>query len=1064
MRAKSKLLSSLVAYAIIFSLALSLGNVVVAQTDPVVPADAFTIELEGGARTGAWVDEVIITEEPVAAAAITRLGLGELDIYAFSITDPDLFATVLANPNIDYVKNVGSHNEFTFNPVPFFNDGRLNPFGFPNVREAMNKLVDRNYIASEIQGGLAIPKYTALSAAFADAKDRYPDLVAGIVSKYAYNKAVAEAEISAEMEAQDAYIHPSKGTWHYDGQEIEILILARVEDERLVMGEYVAAQLEDIGFKCTVLPTTTAEASAIWLWTDPAVGDCHIYTGGWVTTVVSRDQGGNFAFFYTDMGYPVPLWLAYDTDPEFYEVCRKLNQNDFSTMEERRALFAKALPMSMEDSARIWLTDKEGFSAFRSNVCLAADTAGGIYGSWMWGHTVHFRGADGQPAMGGSMKIAMPSMLPLPPNPIAGSNWVYDMFWIRATGDGGWARDVRDGLMWPHKFEKAEVTVQTGLPVGVSTDLGHDWVTLSFAPSIQVPGDAWADWNAATQQFIPASTRFPGGTTAMRKSVVYYPKDIFEVPLHDGSILSMGDFIIGAILTFDRAKEASPIYDSSAVPSFNSFMSAFKGVRFIIDNPNYGLIVETYTDSWTLDAELMATHWWPVYAQGPAMWHTLAVAIRAEADKQLAFSSPKATELGVEWMSFIGGPSLTILRNQLTLAKAANYIPYAPTMGQYVTAEEAARRYNNLAAWSAISGKGHFWVANGPFYLEAAYQLTKVIQLARFEDYPGPADRWLFLAPCSSQPVEEYNLVISSTAGGTVTAPGEGTFLYDEGAVVNLLAEAVEGYRFVNWAGDVDTIASIFAASTTVTMQGDYQITARFASVVASKTETVTDDTVNARTEADTEIDVSGTATVTVAKYGENPGEDPPTGLGLLGKYIDVYVPDTEDVTEIEMRLYYTDAESAGAGVADEFFRLLWWDGTEWAWCSHTGADTSARYIWAKIRADTTPSLADLGGTPFDGGYEGPSDVPRFGCFIATAAYGTDTAEEIGILREFRDTVLLPRSLGAGLVSIYYRTSPPVADFISRYELVRAVVRVGLVDRIVTVLNWSQAWWSVMGR
>ena len=84
-------------------------------------------------------------------------------------------------------------------------------------------------------------------------------------------------------------------------------------------------------------------------------------------------------------------------------------------------------------------------------------------------------------------------------------------------------------------------------------------------------------------------------------------------------------------------------------------------------------------------------------------------------------------------------------------------------------------------------------------------------------------------------------------------------------------------------------------------------------------------------------------------------------------------------------------------------------------------------------------------------------------CFIATAAYGTDTAKEIDILREFRDAVLLPNSLGAEFVSLYYRTSPPIADFISQQEVLRTVVRVGFVDPIVKILNWSHNLWSAKG-
>ena len=73
-----------------------------------------------------------------------------------------------------------------------------------------------------------------------------------------------------------------------------------------------------------------------------------------------------------------------------------------------------------------------------------------------------------------------------------------------------------------------------------------------------------------------------------------------------------------------------------------------------------------------------------------------------------------------------------------------------------------------------------------------------------------------------------WNLAISSTAGGNVTDPGEGDFPYEEGAVVALMAEAEEGYIFVNWTGDVATIADVNAASTTITMDAACSITANF--------------------------------------------------------------------------------------------------------------------------------------------------------------------------------------------------------------------------------------------
>ena len=75
---------------------------------------------------------------------------------------------------------------------------------------------------------------------------------------------------------------------------------------------------------------------------------------------------------------------------------------------------------------------------------------------------------------------------------------------------------------------------------------------------------------------------------------------------------------------------------------------------------------------------------------------------------------------------------------------------------------------------------------------------------------------------------ESYTLTIISTAGGSVTTPGEGTFTYAEGQVVNLLAEPEAGYQFVNWTGDMGTIVNVNAALTAITTNDSYSIRANF--------------------------------------------------------------------------------------------------------------------------------------------------------------------------------------------------------------------------------------------
>jgi len=62
-------------------------------------------------------------------------------------------------------------------------------------------------------------------------------------------------------------------------------------------------------------------------------------------------------------------------------------------------------------------------------------------------------------------------------------------------------------------------------------------------------------------------------------------------------------------------------------------------------------------------------------------------------------------------------------------------------------------------------------------------------------------------------------------------------------------------------------------------------------------------------------------------------------------------------------------------------------------------------------------------------------------CFIATAAYGTPMAEEIDILRQFRDQYLLTNAIGTAFVDLYYNMSPPLANWIAHHPLFAFLTR-----------------------
>jgi len=66
------------------------------------------------------------------------------------------------------------------------------------------------------------------------------------------------------------------------------------------------------------------------------------------------------------------------------------------------------------------------------------------------------------------------------------------------------------------------------------------------------------------------------------------------------------------------------------------------------------------------------------------------------------------------------------------------------------------------------------------------------------------------------------------------------------------------------------------------------------------------------------------------------------------------------------------------------------------------------------------------------------------GCFIATAAYGSPMASQVGVLRKFRDTWLSQVAPGRAFVQSYYRLGPAAASYVGPRDGLRAAVRLSL--------------------
>ena len=808
----------IVSVIIAAAMLLSACQTAAQKANPYKPADG---------KTGALVDEVDFTAIADPEPAVAQIQAGAIDIYPVTVDDAQVFASVKADPNLKYVTMTGGFDQLMFNTVACTDTTVLNPFNDMQIREAMNWAVDRDFIVSEIMGGLAKPRFTLIDTYVPDYA-RYAATIGGIISKYAYNFDKATTVVDARMTALGATKDATSGKWMFSGKPVTIISLVRTEDKRKDIGIYFDGQLNKLGFTVDERLKTRKEAGPIWQEEKEALVTCNwnFYTAGWISTAISRDEGNMFAQYNMGDIQQIPLFYEYQPSAAYKTVMTKLQTNAFADMAERDTLFVQALNDSMTESWQgVMVVDTISFTPYSSKITVASDLAAGIGGTAFWPFTLKINGQTG-----GTVKIAQSGILVQPWNPVAGSNWIDDAMPQKGTEDAGVLFDPYTGLARPQRIESATLDAVTGLPIRKTLD----WVTLNFVDSIAVPGDAWCDWDAVAQTFITCATAHPEGLTAKTKSTVVYPSSLWKTKWHDGSPVTMGDFVMYMILQWDLAKPDSKVYDESLASGLEIFMSHFKGLKITSTDP---LTIETYDDLYALDAENSISTWYPsgvgVYAFGTAAWHNMALALLSEEAGTTAFSTSKSGAANIEYLSMVSGPSMAILKAQLDTAQAQNYIPYAPTMSQYVKASEATARYKNLQAWYAAHG--HFWLGTGVFFLDKVYPVEGTIVLKRFADYTDPANKWSSLG---------------TPAIAEATVAGPTTVTIGQEAVFNVTI-TFQGNPYKN--SDLSSVTYIVKDATgAIPLSGD-------ATAVSDGSYTVT------LSAADTQKLVAGSNTLTVA-------------------------------------------------------------------------------------------------------------------------------------------------------------------------------------------------------
>jgi len=312
-----------------------------------------------------------------------------------------------------------------------------------------------------------------------------------------------------------------------------------------------------------------------------------------------------------------------------------------------------------------------------------------------------------------------------------------------------------------------------------------------------------------------------------------------------------------------------------------------------------------------------------------------------------------------------------------------------------------------------------------------------------------------------------YSLTTASTEGGEVATPGEDIFVYDANTTVNLVADPDEDnhYHFGNWTGDVGTVGNVTAAETTITMNASYAITANFELDPGWYSLTVFSTEGGSVTTPDKEISVHDANTTVDLVAETNEGYQFLKWTGDVSTIDDVNAASTNismnasySITatfltphpEPVMATLTISSTEGGSVITPGEGQFSYPMGTEVSLVAEAVSDYRFFYWSGDVYTFTDVDAASTT-IIMNGDYSITANFGKPGflqCFIATAAYGTPMAEEIQILRKFRDEYLLTSLVGATLVELYYRVSPPIAQFITEHPSLKPIVRAGLLPAV----------------
>ncbi|MFW6064923.1 MAG: Ig-like domain-containing protein [Candidatus Natronoplasma sp.] len=730
----------------------------------------------------------------------------------------------------------------------------VNPFAHNDIRFALQYL-NRQSMIEDLQDGFGFPRYGFMATAV-EAWGQYFD--EGINQEFDVGPEGDEDYMSdwiqASMEEIQEEVAFGEVTgnaddgWYYnpeDGDEhqIEIIIMARSEDWRQDLGEYIGDVLEDEGFDVVTDPTPSGEAIPRAFDGSPEPYDnldYHIYTGGWVSTTAVAYQhdacsqmyapwygfmqtgGSEDHWQYDDEGYDKPI--AAHEDGKGWDSGATVGDMDMEAqnlylglgMEKESEYWNQTIDVTQlgfTESLRVFLTTSQSFYPYNPEKMQAAvPEAINGYDTYFGPRTM--RTDDGTletEILTGEDQPYMDNW-----NLFGGSADVYGEYQRRLVREYGAWQHPGEGLpmqvnnYWMDNEELEEHRPERNHPYdiqgGVETNFTFD-EDGELIENITIPDDAVdyfpenRTWKTV-DEYIEEENR----SAAVKVTVDVHEEHVW----HDGTDFSIQDLMAAYARNKELGDETHEPYLKSWDNLNSVFWNSIHATTWDVENGTY-----TMWGDYTFPVEDLVGYHYSLSAEVHPLtyegWNHLHGGDETEyggiADETFDYEPGDDN-----WIHQISSSQNEVLVDVLEAMNDDDWVPYylRDSENSPIPMDEDELTTQLDSVIDFINTHEHSYIGTGPFMLDTYDENDHTLHLERWDDYGFPFEGeeaegetfeygyWSEQFEIAGARMDYVEAPEEATIGEEIEASGTGAWeeLFPEPGEVELTEDELNDYRY----------------------------------------------------------------------------------------------------------------------------------------------------------------------------------------------------------------------------------------------------------------------------